>query len=96
VTFRTRPPLDWPELLSQVDARQRQQVNPCSHAGLPKVAWRELVSSCVLLRAAAVCAVIVLLVLARQWYQGGRIPWIHEPEHFRVDTAPEETSSRSD
>ena len=32
--------------------------------------------------------IVVLLLLFRQWYFGGRIPLIREPEKFRVDPAP--------
>jgi hypothetical protein len=36
-----------------------------------------------------VCIVMVLLLL-RQCYLGGRIPLLREPEHFRVDPDPRE------
>jgi hypothetical protein len=32
---------------------------------------------------------IVILLTFRQWHQGGRIPFSREPEHFHVDTIPE-------
>src|SRR5512133_3050801 len=36
----------------------------------------------------------LLLLLARHWYQGGSIPFIRQPEHFRVDPSPEQAVGR--
>jgi hypothetical protein len=33
-------------------------------------------------------AAVVMLLLLRQCYFGGRIPFLREPETFRVDPAP--------
>jgi hypothetical protein len=35
-------------------------------------------------------AALVVVLVMRQWYVGGRIPLLREPEHFKVDVAPEE------
>ncbi len=37
-------------------------------------------------------AIVLFIFIARQWYLGGRIPFIREPEKFRVDPGQEESS----
>ena len=37
-------------------------------------------------RAAVMLGMILLLWLAREWYLGGRIPFLREPEKFKIET----------
>jgi len=39
-------------------------------------------------RVAVGVGLLLFILLIRQWYLGGRIPLIHEPEKFRVDPLP--------
>jgi len=80
--------LDWPALLGKVDARLRPQPEAQSTQRFWKMGWA-LPSAALWLRVGVALVVIAVLVLVRQWHQGGRIPWIREPQNFRVDPAPQ-------
>jgi hypothetical protein len=82
---------DWQALLAQVDARRQPAANSRRGPGFWKMA-RVLPNPALLVRVGVALAVIVVLLLVRQWHQGGGIPFVREPENFRVDPAPEEGS----
>jgi hypothetical protein len=78
LTFKPGDPADWNAGLKRTDRRLQDQED--SRAGRGK-RWRsELVRP-----AAIALAAVVILLLVRQLYFGGRIPWVREPEKFRVD-----------
>jgi len=85
LTFRTHPDLDWTRLLSRADSVEEAQPQPTAVADetkktTPGMGRRRLVA-----RLLVALAVVSLLLLVRQWYRGGRIPLIREPENFQVD-----------
>jgi hypothetical protein len=94
LTFTLHGQLDWAALLLQTEAIQQEQ----EHSAEGDVVQRRVGSSLARLlwtsrrarRLWIVLAALLLLMLVRQWYLGGRIPLIREPEHFRVDPAPQE------
>jgi hypothetical protein len=94
VVFRSHAQLDWPKLLAQAEELQQEKAKPPS-AGF---GWKEMgrlwVRQCVACRRLWIplSILVLLLLLWRQWYVGGRIPLLREPEHFRVDPAPQAES----
>jgi hypothetical protein len=90
LTFRPHPALVWPELLASAQAIQAELERPVSRR--PTAAdFAKAVLHCGFTRRAAIAlAVLLLLLLFRHWQNGGRIPLLREPEHFRVAPAPEE------
>ena len=81
LTFQSDERVDWKACLARTD-RTLQDLED-SRAGRGK-RWRsELVRPAII----AVAAILILL-LFRQLYFGGRIPLIREPEKWRVDPNP--------
>jgi len=84
------PNLDWNAVLSQMEAAKNHRVTlaaaeaAAKRADKRKFAWRPLV------RVAIALGIMLFLLIIRQWYVGGRIPILREPENFRVDPAPSE------
>ncbi len=88
LTFQTHPPLDWTKVLAQVetinDVPAEEAPDEATDATVPERPAR----SGLVRRLCIAVAIVVVLLLARQWYLGGRIPLVREPEHFKVDPAP--------
>jgi len=85
LTFRPHPDLDWTRLLSLADLVNEAQPQPTAVQAetkktTPGMEGRRLVG-----RLLVALAVLSLFLLVRQWYRGGRIPLIREPENFQVD-----------
>jgi hypothetical protein len=82
------PDLDWAKLLAPGEAR------PAGDGPIPEVdtAVTSVISVPLHRRTAFRVGVAItagiLLILLRQWYLGGGIPLIMEPEKFRVDPLP--------
>ena len=81
LSFQRHPDVDWIAILSQVEHIKEEQAGKSA-------AVRRAASLDVIRRVGLALVVVVLLLLLRQWYFGGRIPLIREPEKFRVDPAP--------
>jgi hypothetical protein len=85
--FTEFPNLDWQLALAQVDAPAQSEAKQ-SRMKRSQAFWifhfRTFVRFCF------ATVILSLLFLARQLYQGGRIPLVREPEHFRVDTTSED------
>jgi hypothetical protein len=81
LSFHPGDKLDWNSCLTQADRITQDQAD--ARAGRSKH-WRSA-----LIRPTAITIVgLLLILLLRQLYVGGRIPLIREPEKFRVDPAP--------
>jgi len=80
LSFQRHPDADWVVILSQVQRIQAEQA-AASAAG------RRAARLGVARRVGLALVIVVLLLLFRQWYFGGRIPLIREPEKFHVDPA---------
>ena len=87
LTFRSGEKVDWNARLAEAD-RIVQDLED-SRAGRGK-RWRsELIRPAIVTVAA-----ILILLLVRQLYLGGRIPLIREPEKWRIDPDPAGTAHR--
>jgi cytochrome P450 len=90
ITFKAFPGADWARLVSQFEKGEPQR----KQAGVAGNQRKRLMKYVRNLRAPAhvwiTVAALVLVLVVRQWYVGGRIPLLREPEHFKVDTAAEE------
>jgi len=94
LTFLALPQLDWAGLLGKLDAQDQPTAEPPRPPRAAALAWRGLFPPERLWRIGLAFTVILVLLLARQWHQGGRIPILREPEEFRVTTQTEaETAS---
>jgi hypothetical protein len=95
VTFRKHPRLDWEKLAEQapqgmVEAAVEPAAAP-SVASLPRFAW----NGATVLRIGLALAGVILVLVARQYYYGGRIWLIREPEHFKVSPEAEQPALRA-
>ena len=96
LTLQPYPRVDWPAIISQAASRELEESGVVSvkpaRSPLPRI---HITSKTARTMAVAAGAILVLFV-ARQYYYGGRIPLLREPEHFHVDqtapgTAPSQT-----
>ena len=84
--FHNHPGIDWTEFFSKMQtARAEEATAPVTETvseseTLPVKERRGL-------QIALAIAIAVLLFMIHQKYRGGRIPFIREPEHFRVTPA---------
>jgi hypothetical protein len=84
--FHTHPGLDWNEFLSKMQTAHAEEApapeteTESEPETLPKNQRRGL-------QIALAIAIAILLFMIHQKYRGGRIPFIREPEHFRVTPA---------
>ena len=83
VTCAPHPQLNWPVLLSPAqdltDERKADEFHTENRAAVAKR------RNSALLRTAAVIAVLLILMLVRHIQMGGTIPFVREPEDFKVD-----------
>ncbi len=97
LTFKLHGQPDWAALLLQGEAIRQEQEHPAGGDGVHRRADSSLARLLWTSRRARrlwiALAAFLLLMLVRQWYLGGRIPLIREPEDFRVDPAPQEESA---
>ena len=99
LTFTMYGDCDWMNILSQAESILHDQehqagsnaTQPWVISYLVRLLWRLRPPR----RSWIALAAVLLLMLARQWYLGGRIPLLREPEHFRVDPAPQEEAQPS-
>lgn len=90
MTFKTFPGADWASLVSQFETGEPQR-KQAGVAGNQKDWFKKYFGTVrVPVHAWITLAALVLVLVVRQWYVGGRIPLLREPEHFKVDVAPEE------
>ena len=94
INLHPYPGVNWPKLLSEVENRPAEQ--PAAEPAQVAVQTRLLrvSNSRLARRVGIVLAAGMLLLIARQFYVGGRIPFLREPEHFRVDPDPNEELSK--
>jgi hypothetical protein len=97
LTFSIHGQVDWAALLSQAEALLQEQEHPAGNGAaqhpmgsrLARFLWNSGRSR----RLWIALAAVLFLLLLRQWHLGGRIPLLREPEHFRVDTGPQEEAA---
>jgi hypothetical protein len=86
VVFGDHIDLDWPKLLSGAESTAKEgdeaeQTTNWAAANAHRLDQRKRLA----MRAAIGVGMLLLMLLIRQWYLGGRIPVIREPENFKVD-----------
>lgn len=88
VTFEPRPGLDWTKLLpgAELEVTTTAPAEDPGHAER-QAAFRSSVRRTAG-KAALALGVLIVLLVARHWYQGGTIPYLREPEKFDVEVAP--------
>ncbi len=89
LTFYPCGQLDWQTLLGSLDANAPEPGKKDAVESMLRPAWGLLLHSRVARRLALALAIVVLLLLVRQWYIGGRIPLLREGQSFQG--APEST-----
>lgn len=92
LTFRPFQELDWPEILGQAETIEHEP--PEQMPGKPALSTRGLLifwSVPAARRVGGALLLVLLVLIVRQWYIGGRIPFLHEPEKFQA--APQSTST---
>ena len=86
--FTPHPDIDWTRVLSQTEPQEAEHVKQadaeCAAVEAAKRAVRRRMAGRVLVGV----AVVALLLLIRQWFVGGTIPLVREPENFQVDPVP--------
>jgi hypothetical protein len=91
LSFKAHGQVNWQDFLSQADGIMQGEQYPsaASSSQLEKVAQlaRRFLTSPTARRLWLGLAAVMLLMLAKQWYRGGTIPLIRQPEHFRVAPA---------
>lgn len=84
VAFAPLATLDWSKVLDEsvraAVARSEESDTPQPSPDLRRTAHRRLA-----VRAGFIILAAIVLFIFRQWYFGGTIPFIREPERFKVD-----------
>lgn len=88
LTFASHPDIDWANLLSQTESVNEGQSSRDAAASTGAAGAKRAARLGLVRRALIGMAVAVILLVIRQWYLGGRIPFIREPENFEVDHIP--------
>jgi hypothetical protein len=87
IEFRPVPGIDWAILLNPVQSGSDPNARPglLNSAGLGR--WIRSPTRRTVLQLGVGIILALFLLLIRQWYIGGTIPWIRQPEPFSVDPA---------
>ena len=87
LAFTPHPDIDWAKILPQTEIAKTGQPAEVQEERVARdAAWRALRWK-LGRRVLAGLAVVAALWLLRQWYTGGTIPLVREPEHFTADPA---------
>jgi hypothetical protein len=87
LTFTPHPDLDWAKVLSQTEIAKTGQQVEAREEEAALAAARRAVGWKLIRRLLVGLALVAMLWLIRQWYSGGTIPLLREPEHFKPDPA---------
>ena len=88
LTFADHPGVDWPKLLSQIESAPGEETDRVGDELALSPVDRIVRKRRLTVRVCVGIGVLALVLLIRQWYLGGRIPFIREPENFQVDRVP--------
>ena len=83
--FAVHPDIDWPRLLAQIESTGGEGGGAAPGDTTPKIATQNPARARRFSRVAIGVAILAMLWILRQWYRGGTIPWVREPENFQVD-----------
>jgi hypothetical protein len=93
VILKVHPDLNWSRLLSQTTPASPPDDQPGTGENSLDPAAESAPRYRGLLRIGALAAAVLLALLVRQWYYGGQIPLIRQPENFRVAPLPPGTET---
>jgi hypothetical protein len=82
--FRDLPGLDWQVFVAQLEAVKEHRIQLAAAEAAARQAAKHRINWHALRRFGIALVIILLLLIIRQWYLGGRIPILREPEKFRV------------
>ena len=85
VLLANLPDLDWAQLLAEAENSVAEQT---AAPDVEQLAKKRLARKQLGIRLAVAAGILLVLLLAKQLYQGGRIPLLREPEKFEVDRSP--------
>jgi len=83
--FAVHPDIDWPRLLAQIESTGGEGGGAAPGDATLKIATQNPARARRFSRVAIGVAILAMLWILRQWYRGGTIPWVREPENFQVD-----------
>jgi hypothetical protein len=83
--------IDWSAILILAEDFENEAAGPQKAPSMDLRAFAKNVAPFAVRFAGAVGCILMLFV-ARQLYQGGRIPFFREPENFQLQTVPDDTS----
>lgn len=88
LTFYPHAKVDWQKMFDDINAEENSGPEERPHP------WKALIRHAHVLgfsnrRLWLALGIIVLLLVARQFYRGGSIPLVREPENFRVGSDPQ-------
>ena len=88
VHFWNQEEIDWRTVVGETEEAERDTGMSLKATGQRWLTGSGALAAGYAVRAAAVLGLIFTLWLAREFYLGGRIPFLREPEKFRIDTTP--------
>src|SRR5206468_772059 len=86
--FPAHPDIDWATVLARTESVAAERVQQVEAGDAMNEAAKRAARWRLVARVGIGLAAVALLLLVRQWYLGGRIPLIREPENFQVDHFP--------
>lgn len=86
--FDPHPGLNWIEVLTWIESGNEDEEAEVTAANDEETAGSRASRRRLAVRASIGLVIVLMLLLLRQWYIGGRIPFIREPEDFQVDVLP--------
>ena len=84
LTFFPCPEVNWAEILAAIERDPEGPAGQKAGEPAPNSGWRLLLRWPVTRRVSVALALVVMLLVFRQWYIGGRIPLLREPHKFQV------------
>lgn len=87
--FNQTAGLDWEKFQEHMEAARNKRLQFFAAEAAAKRVMQQKAKQWYLRRLAIMVGVILILLVIRQWYTGGRIPLLREPEKFRVTPATE-------
>lgn len=91
MTFQSVAGVDWKRLVAQFEKGEPHQDHAEGDGTEKNRLTKYLRTVRVPVHVWITLAALVVVLAMRQWYVGGRIPLLREPEHFKVDVGTEES-----
>ena len=85
LVFRKHHVVDWTRFLAFTEQPAKRRKSAGVLLSMPGRLYWILPARSAVLRWCVLSTVVCGILMARQWYLGGRIPFLREPEQFQVD-----------